>query len=65
MTLDARVAKAFALPRFELELMAEGFNLLNRDNVRDVFDLFGAENFGRGQTFLQGRTIQLGARISF
>lgn len=64
-TLDARVAKAFATQKGDLEILVEGFNLLNRKNVRDVFSLYGADDFGEGQTFLQGRTLQLGARFTF
>ncbi len=64
-TLDTRISKVFATAHGDFEILAEVFNLLDRANVREVFNLYGAEEFGRGQAFLQGRTIQLGARFTF
>jgi hypothetical protein len=70
-TLDMRVSRALALPRgHRLELMLEGFNLLNRANVVNVNTTIG-NNPAPAPTFKQAtavgdmRQLQLGVRWNF
>lgn len=64
-SLDARVEKTFKVRgRNALALLVEGFNLLNRRNVKNVSNVSGAE-FGTPTEFFPGREIQLGVRWTF
>jgi len=63
--VDVRLEKTFGLPgRHALSVLAEAFNLLNRDNVRNVSAVSGPD-FGKPTTFFNGREIQFGVRYLF
>ncbi len=76
-TVDLRVAKRIPLfGRTELELIAEAFNLLDRDNIvgqRTAFYnydvarnlLIPQSNFGQDVAAADNRIVQLAARLSF
>jgi hypothetical protein len=79
-TLDARLSRRIALsPRAAVEVMVEGFNLLNRVNYSDVNNVFGPGAFpAEPQTDAAGRVtyglytkaypprqVQLAARLTF
>jgi hypothetical protein len=79
-TVDARLSRRFPLPRrASLELIVEGFNLLDEVNYSDVNNVFGTGAFpdepqrdsagrvtyGRYTKAYAPRQIQLAARVSF
>ena len=45
-------------------MLVEAFNLINRDNVKNVNNVSGAE-FGTPTEFFPGREIQFGFRYLF
>jgi hypothetical protein len=47
-----------------IAVLLEGFNLLNRANVRSVTDVAGP-NFGTPTTYFSGRELQVGIRYLF
>jgi outer membrane receptor protein involved in Fe transport len=64
-TVDARLEKVFRIGgRNGLSLLVEGFNLLNRQNVKNISNVAGAE-FGTPTEYFPGRELQLGARWAF
>jgi outer membrane receptor protein involved in Fe transport len=64
-SLDARLEKTIRLGgRNAVSLLIEGFNLANRDNVKNISNVAGAE-FGNPTDYFPGREIQVGARWSF
>ena len=73
--LDARVARDIPLSgRVRAQLIAEAFNLFNRDNINSVVNMrYGlavttltpTANFGRPNTTAGERIVQLAARITF
>jgi len=64
-SLDARLEKTFHLgARNALSVLAEGFNLFNRGNVKNVSTVSGDE-FGTATDYFPGREVQLGARWTF
>ena len=64
-TVDARLEKVFKVGgRNALSLLIEGFNLFNRQNVKNISNVSGAE-FGTPTEYFPGREIQLGARWTF
>ena len=50
--------------RNSLSALIEGFNLLNRDNVKNISNVAGAE-FGTPTDYFPGRELQLGVRWMF
>jgi hypothetical protein len=63
--VDLRLEKTFELGgRQALSILAEAFNLLNRDNVRNVSAVAGPD-FGTPTTYYNGREIQLDVRYLF
>ncbi len=75
-TLDLRLVKAFTLGGYDLELIAEGFNVFDRDNVnveRTVFYNFNPaanllipqSTFGDDVTAAENRIVQLALRLRF
>ena len=50
--------------RNALSALIEGFNLFNRDNVKNISNVAGAE-FGTPTDYFPGREIQLGVRWMF
>jgi hypothetical protein len=70
-TLDLRVSRMFAVSgRHRLELMIEGFNVLNRVNILNVNNTYGTgiaplPAFGQPTLAGDARQIQLGVRWSF
>ena len=65
VNLDARVEKAFHFGgRHALSVLVEGFNLLNRGNVKNITNVSGAE-FGTPTEYFPGREIQFGFRYLF
>jgi hypothetical protein len=64
-SVDARIEKSFKVAgRSGLSLLVEAFNLLNRDNVRNVTSVAGPD-FGTPTTYFNGREIQIGLRYLF
>jgi hypothetical protein len=69
-SLDLRVSRAFAFGRGHLEMMLEGFNVLNRTNFLNPNTTFGTGStplptFGQPTVANDPRQMQLGARWSF
>lgn len=70
-SLDVRVSRRFSLTeRVGLEVIAEGFNVLNRANLQLPNNTFGAganplPSFGRPNAAGDARQIQFGLRASF
>ena len=61
---DLRLAKAFALPHsFAVQLTADAFNLINKNNVLDVNLLY--TQAGTPTASYDPRQFQFGARVSF
>jgi outer membrane receptor protein involved in Fe transport len=64
-SLDARLEKAIKIGgRNALSALIEGFNLLNRNNVKNISNVAGAE-FGTPTEYFSGRELQLGVRWMF
>jgi len=64
-SLDARLEKSIHIGgRHALSALIEGFNLFNRDNVKNISNVAGAE-FGTATDYFPGREIQLGVRWMF
>jgi hypothetical protein len=70
-SLDLRVSRRFRLTeRFELQLLAEGFNVLNRANFGVPNNTFGSgvtplATFGQPTQAFDPRQFQFGMRLSF
>jgi hypothetical protein len=70
-SLDLRVSRRFRLTeRFEVEALAEGFNVLNHANLQLPNNTFGTgqtalPSFGRATAAADPRQIQFGLRLSF
>jgi hypothetical protein len=70
-SLDLRLARKFSLTeRVRLELLAEGFNVLNRANLQLPNNVFGAgatplAAFGRPNAAADPRQLQFGLRLDF
>ena len=61
---DLRIAKQFNLPHeFALQLTADVFNLINKNNTLDVNLLY--TNAGQPTAASDPRQFQFGARVSF
>ncbi len=74
VSLDPRVARDIPMGRVKLQLIFEGFNLLNRDNISNVrTGLYSASgttlsrttNFGEALTSTGPRIIQLAVKVIF
>jgi hypothetical protein len=64
-SLDARLEKTFRVGgSHALSALVEGFNLLNRNNVKNISNVAGAE-FGTPTEYFPGRELQLGLRWMF
>jgi outer membrane receptor protein involved in Fe transport len=64
-SLDARLEKAVQIgSRHALSVLVEGFNLLNRNNVKNISNVAGAA-FGTPTDYFPGREVQLGLRWMF
>ncbi|HEV7502160.1 MAG TPA: hypothetical protein VGQ33_19230, partial [Vicinamibacteria bacterium] len=64
-SLDARLEKVLRIGgKNALSVLVEGFNLLNRDNVKNISNVAGAD-FGTPTDYFPGREVQLGARWTF
>ena len=64
-TLDARLEKVFKIGgRNSFSALAEGFNLFNRDNVKNITNVSG-DQFGTPTEYFSGREIQFGVRYNF
>ena len=70
-SLDLRLSRRFKLTeRFDLQLLAEGFNVLNRSNLGVPNNVFGLgvtplPNFGRATQAFDPRQFQFGMRVNF
>lgn len=65
-TLDATVERSVPLgSAIKLDLRAESYNLLNRANFNIPGFTLGAPDFGVVSSARPGRTVELGARLSF
>jgi len=65
-TLDATVEKSIPLgSTLKLDVRADAYNLLNRANVNIPGFTLGAPDFGVVSSARPGRTMELGARLSF
>lgn len=70
-SFDLRLSRRFQLTeKFGLELLAEGFNLLNRANLTVPNNVFGTgasplASFGKPTAAFDPRQIQLGFRMTF
>jgi hypothetical protein len=63
--LNARISKYFTFDRFRLQLFGEFYNVTNRNNFRDVFNIEGSPNFGQPTVAGTPRLLQLGVRFDF
>ena len=69
--LDGRFTWNLPWQARRLQLMVEAFNLLNRENVREVFTTYGPTPgtpdplFGTPLNYFSPREIQLGVRVTF
>ncbi|MFI5183112.1 MAG: TonB-dependent receptor domain-containing protein [Vicinamibacteria bacterium] len=62
---DARLEKVFKIRgRHSLSALVEGFNLVNRDNVKNITNVAG-DQFGTPTEYFPGREIQIGVRYNF
>lgn len=62
---DARLEKAFRVRgKHALSVLVEGFNLLNRGNVKNITNVSG-DDFGTPTEYFPGREIQFGFRYLF
>ncbi|HEX8369668.1 MAG TPA: TonB-dependent receptor [Pyrinomonadaceae bacterium] len=65
-SLDMRLSRRFQLTeRFNLELLAEGFNLFNRANYSVPNNTITSPAFGRATVAFDPRQIQFGFRLNF
>ena len=65
VTLDARLEKAIRFgDKHALSVLVEGFNLLNRGNVKNITNVAG-DQFGTPTEYFPGREIQFGFRYLF
>ncbi|MEA2692540.1 MAG: hypothetical protein QOJ16_1927 [Acidobacteriota bacterium] len=75
-TLDARIDKRIPLAGFSLDLIAEAFNLTNRNNINTVRTVFynydvarnvlvPQSNFGSSTAATDNRIVQLAVRFGF
>lgn len=73
ISLDPRVARDIPLGRMKLQLIAEAFNLLNRDNISSVrtglytstgTTLTRTTNFQESLTSSGPRIVQLAAKVT-
>jgi len=70
-SLDLRVSRHFRLSeRFDLQLIAEGFNVLNRSNLGVPNNTFGSgvnplPTFGKATSAFEARQFQIGMKIKF
>lgn len=70
-SLDLRLSRRFRLTdRFGLEIMAEGFNVLNRANLAIPNNTFGTgptppSTFGQPTAAFDPRQFQFGLRLNF
>ena len=70
-SLDLRLSRRFKLTeRLDLQLLAEGFNVLNRSNLGVPNNVFGSgvtplPNFRRATQAFDPRQFQFGMRVSF
>ncbi len=63
--VDLRLEKRFNVMRdSSITVLIEGFNLMNRANVRSVTDVAGP-HFGTPTTYFSGRELQVGIRYLF
>ncbi len=61
---DLRIAKSFSFgEKFSLQVMADAFNLINKNNTLDVNLLY--TQAGQETAASDPRQFQFGARISF
>ncbi len=74
ISLDPRIARDIPLGHAKLQLIAEAFNLLNRDNISSVRNglytanglvLSRTTNFGNPLTSAGTRIVQLAAKVTF
>jgi hypothetical protein len=63
--LDVRLSKAFSLGGQRLELIAEAFNVTNCINYNSYTTSIQSSFFGRPQSAMARRQVQLGARFDF
>ncbi len=65
-SFDLRLSRRFQLTeRFNLELLAEGFNLFNRANYSVPNNTITAATFGKPTAAFDPRQIQFGFRVNF
>ena len=70
-SLDLRLSRGFRLnERVGLEVLAEGFNVLNRANLALPNNTFGTgatplPSFGQPTATIDPRQLQLGLRLNF
>lgn len=65
MSMDLRLSRAFRFDRRRLEVIAEAFNVTNRVNYGPYTGSIQSAFFGRPQSALDPRQIQLGLRFDF
>ena len=63
--LDARVAKRFHIGRASADALIEAFNVTNRVNYGNPVGNLASSSFGRPNTALDARQVQLGVRLEF
>ena len=63
--LNFRLSKYFDIDTFRFQLFAEVYNLTNKNNFGDVYEVIGEPGFGEPLSAGGPRRVQLGARFDF
>ncbi len=64
-SVNMRLSKYISFGRFQVQLLAEVFNLFNKANFGGIYPYFGTANFGIPTAASAPRRAQLGARFDF
>jgi hypothetical protein len=62
---NVRLSKYFDIDRFRFQVFAEIYNLTNRNNFGDVYQVIDQPGFGEPLSAGNPRRFQLGARFDF
>jgi len=63
--LNVRLSKFIRIKRFRFQLIAEAYNITNRNNFSSIFFRYDTPDFGNPTTAGDSRRIQFAVRIDF